>query len=260
MLRELIDRVYPSDLYCICCGKIIDGTRTYRLCDDCMKFVKWNTGRTCVKCGRRLSDNNPNDMCYNCRENEHVFRKGYSVAEYGTHERYVVMGFKYGDKLQIGETMGEMLADRMLAALGPDKLPDAYDLLVPVPLSRRRELARGYNQAAIIAAHFAQTAKLNIRNLDTRKTLNPKIIEPLSRIRETSAMKGLTPTERAENIKGSFAVKYGKEDMIKGARCLIIDDIYTTGATIDEIARTLYNAGAESVDFLTFASGADVIK
>ena len=225
-----------------------------------MGFVKWNTGRTCKKCGRRLSENNPNDTCYNCRENTHVFRKGYSCAEYGTHERYIVMGFKYGDKLQIGETMGEMLADRMLAALGPDKLPSAYDLLVPVPLSRKRELTRGYNQAAIIAAHFAERTNLNIRNRDPRNTLNPKIIEPLSRIRETSAMKGLSPTERAENIKGSFAVKYGKDDMIKGSRCLIIDDIYTTGATIDEIAKVLYEAGAESVDFLTFASGADVIK
>ena len=73
-------------------------------------------------------------------------------------------------------------------------------------------------------------------------------------------MKGLSADERKENIKGCFAVKPEHAESIKDSNCLVIDDIYTTGATIDEISTTLYNFGAKNVDFLSFASGADVIK
>lgn len=259
MIDEILDLIYPKDLYCICCGKIIDWSRTYRLCDDCIKNIKWNTGRVCEKCGKRLADNNPKDICFNCSSNSHVFRKGYSCSEYGTHERYIVMGFKYGNKLHIGETIGEMLTDRMQSLIGKEELRAAYDLLVPVPLSKARERVRGYNQTQIIAAHFAEQSKLCLRNASYRSG-KIKLQEPLIRIRDTSAMKGLTPDERKENVRGSFAAREGFREKISGANCLVIDDIYTTGATIDEISSTLYGLGARNVDFLSFASGADVIK
>lgn len=258
MIKQILDRIYPGDLYCICCGKIIDESRTFGLCDECMKSIKWNNGRTCEKCGRRLSKNNERNICFNCLEHSHKFRKGYSCSEYGTHERYVAMRFKYGDKLFIGEKLGEMLANCMQAALGTDVLPFAYDLLVPVPLYHEKELARGYNQSEIAAAHFAQISHLEVRNLKTKFGI-PNIQEPVKRICETKPMKGLNPTERRENIRNSFAIKEEFKDEIKGANCLIIDDIYTTGATVDEIAGILYENGANSVDFLSFASGPDVI-
>lgn len=259
MVSEILDLLYPKDLYCICCGKIIDWSRTYRLCDDCMKNIKWNTGRVCEKCGKRLSENNPRDICFDCASNEHEFRKGYSCAEYGTHERYIVMGFKYGNKLHVGETIGEMLTDRMQSLIGKEELRTAYDLLVPVPISHRKELVRGFNQSQLIAAHFAAKSHLSLRN-GTNNGSKVKLIEPLVRTKETSAMKGLNPTERKENIRGSFAVKPDYKEKIRGADCLIIDDIYTTGATIDEISATLYGLGAKNVDFLSFASGADMIQ
>lgn len=259
MLDNFLDLLYPKNLYCICCGKIIDESRTYRLCNECMSSVKWNTARVCEKCGRHLSDNNPQNLCNNCREHSHAFRRGFSCTEYGTHERYIVMGFKYGDKLHIGDSIGEMLADRMASALG-DGLADAYDLLVPVPLSRKKEQARGYNQANIIAAHFAAKANLEPRNLIHPRHLSNKLKEPVIRIHDTSAMKGLSPAERRENVRGNFAIRASCEKLIPGSRCLIVDDIYTTGATIDEIATLLYEHGAKYVDFLTFASGSDVIQ
>ena len=259
MIDAMLDLLYPKDLYCICCGKIIDWSRTYRLCDDCMKSIKWNVGRVCEKCGKRLADNNPKDICFNCSASSHAFRKGFSCAEYGTHERYIVMRFKYGNKLHIGETMGEMLTDRMQSLVGKEELRAAYDMLVPVPLSKSRERVRGFNQTQLIAAHFAQQSKLSLKNA-TYKSGKIKLQEPLIRTRDTSAMKGLSADERRENIKGVFAVKPEHAEKIKGSNCLVIDDIYTTGATIDEISSTLYDFGAKNVDFLSFASGADVIK
>lgn len=259
MVDDLLDLLYPKDLYCICCGKIIDGSRTYRLCDDCIKHVKWNTGRVCERCGRRLSDNNPKSICFNCSSNKHIFRKGFSCAEYGTHERYIVMGFKYGNRLHIGETIGEMLTDRMQSIFDKKELESAYDLLVPVPLSHKRELARGFNQTQVIAAHFAKFANLSALNVNYRGN-KAFIEEPLMRVKDTVAMKSLSPDERKENLKGSFVARADYMEKIDGTNCLVIDDIYTTGATVDEISKTLYELGAKNVDFISFASGADVLK
>ena len=244
----VLDLICPPDLYCICCGKIIDSTRTYRLCDDCMEGMKWATGRTCAKCGKILADIDPCDVCFSCREHGHVFDKGYACAEYGTHERALIFALKYNGRSDIGETVGEIMYDRMLAEMGSDELADAYDMVLPVPVHRRKRLTRGYNQAMLIAESFCRRAGLKADD------------DILYRSRETHMMRSLTPDERRENIRGAFAVRSFRAGEIAGKRILLIDDIYTTGATIDEIARLLKDNGAVRVDFLTFASGADMVK
>lgn len=246
--NEILERIYPSDLYCICCSKIIDGSRTYRLCDDCMESMKWATGRLCDKCGKPLSVNDPCETCFNCREHLHSFDRGYTCCEYGTNERSIVYSMKYDDRSDIAGTIADMMADRMLALYEPEELAGKYDLLVPVPVSDKRKGQRGYNQAALIAAHFSENTGIEYRG------------EILQRMRETKAMKGLAPDERKANIRGSFAVRKKALDSISGAECLVVDDIYTTGATIDEIASVLKAHGASTVDFLSFANGADVVK
>lgn len=243
-IRELwsavLDRVYPNDLYCICCGKIIDWSRTYRLCDSCMGEMKWATGRTCNKCGKPLSEVNPSNTCFNCREHSHVFDRGYTCTEYGVHERAIVYALKYDDRTDIADTLGEIMSDAMTAR--------DYDLVVPVPITRKKSLERGYNQADLIARSLAKNTGLKYDG------------EVLSRVKETTAMRALSPDERRRNIEGSFALKPYGQTTICGAECLVIDDIYTTGATMDEIARVLKEGGARRVDFISFASGADMVK
>ncbi len=246
--QEVLDRIYPSGLYCICCGKITDDTRTYSLCNECMSAVKWAVGRTCAKCGKPLSPNDPREICFNCTEHRHEFDRGFTCAEYGAHERSIVYSLKYDDRLDIAALIAEMMTDRMKAEFGADGLAARYDLLVPVPASRRRREIRGYNQAELISMHFSENTGVPFRG------------EILQRTRETIAMKGLTPDERRLNIRGSFELKKGALSTVRGARCLIVDDIYTTGATIDETARVLKASGAVSADFLSFANGADVVK
>lgn len=244
----LLDRLYPSGLYCISCRKIIDQSRGYGLCNECMDNIKWSTGRLCDKCGKPLSVNNPGYRCFNCREHAHEFDHGYTCTEYGANERSIVFAMKYDDRPDMARYIGRMMADRMLAEFGPDELAARYDLLVPVPVSDRRRNDRGYNQAELLAKFYAE---------ETGTDFNGEI---LCRIRETGKMKGLSPAERRENVRGCFAVREGMEKLIEGASCLVIDDIYTTGATIDEIAVILKASGAQRVDFLSFANGADVVK
>ena len=258
MAEDALDLVYPPALYCICCGKIIDETRPYRLCNDCMDGMKWATEQTCAKCGKRLSAVNPGRICFSCREHPHQFDRGFTCAEYGTHERAMVFALKYNGRSDIAETIGEIMADRMLSEFGQEELSDMYDLVLPVPVHPHKKRTRGYNQAALIAESFCSRTGLKC---------NDSI---LIRVRETHVMRSLGPDQRRENIRGAFALKRSGERETAGKRILLIDDIYTTGATVDEIASLLKHpgssggkdpgAGAERVDFLSFASGADVVK
>lgn len=251
-LKELAagaaDLICPPDLYCICCGKIIDGSRTYRLCNECMDSVKWAGERVCSKCGKRLSDLDPGTVCFSCREHPHIFDRGYTCAEYGTHERAIVFSLKYGGRSDIAPVIGGIMADRMLALYSADELVCMYDIVLPVPLHHRRKLARGYNQAALIAENFSRIAGIECDD------------GILRRVKETHMMRSLTPDQRRDNIRGAFEVRKHRAGELRGKSILIIDDIYTTGATIDEIASVLRTAGADRVEFISFASGADVVK
>jgi ComF family protein len=244
----VLDLIYPPALYCICCGKMIDETRTYRLCNDCMENIKWIDGRTCVKCGRQLGAVNPGTVCFNCREHPHSFDRGFTCTEYGTHERAIVFRLKYDCRPDISVPVGEILADRMLAEYSPEELHEMYDVILPVPVHPAKRNRRGYNQAALIAEEFSKRAGFAADE------------DVLVRTRETHIMRSLGPEQRRENIRGAFSIRTRRLPEIEGKSILLIDDIYTTGATIDELASVLREAGAAGVDFLSFASGADMVK
>ena len=107
---------------------------------------------------------------------------------------------------------------------------------------------RGFNQAALIANRFADFAGLECDE------------DILIRVKETHIMRSLGPEERRANISGAFEIRKRRVGDAAGKKLALIDDIYTTGATVDEIARLLKSAGAAQVDVLTFAAGADVVK
>ena len=250
--NELLDLVYPPGLYCISCGKITDDSRTYRLCNDCMRLMNWITERHCAKCGRPLAETDPGSTCFGCARrkaagNDFHFDKGYACAGYGAVEQAVIFAFKYGGRADIGDTLGEVLYDRMLSEYGTDELACMYDLVIPIPTHRDRKLRRGYNHAALMAEGFAKRAGLKC---------DP---EAMTRTRATVAMKGLGPEERIANIQGAFSIRNSRLPRIKGADILLIDDIFTTGATVNEAAAMLKQHGASRVDFLAFAGGADII-
>lgn len=245
---EILDLIYPSDIYCICCGKIIDSSRTYRMCNECINGLKWATGRVCDKCGKPLYENNPTTTCFSCREHSHTFDRGYTCAEYGTHERTLVYSLKYYSRTDIAKTLGEIMYDRMLIDFDTEELRTRYDLLCPIPVHRDRRKSRGYNQSALIAEEFARRSGMTYMG------------EVLTRTHQTSAMKGMTPDERKENIRNAFEINKKHYERIAGAKILVIDDIYTTGATVDEAASVLKQNGAAQVDVLSFAAGADVLK
>jgi ComF family protein len=240
ILEILLEAVYPSGIYCISCGSMIDSTRDYALCDSCMKSFHWAGMKTCGKCGKILADDYRHGLCWDCRQFGHDFDKGYTCVQYGLLERGVLMDYKYRGKPYIGRQLGKILYDRMEAE------DVEYDIVVPVPMHEKRRAERGYNQAEVMAGVLA------------RKKGVPCAGGMLVRKKETAAMKGLGQVERYENMKNVFAVSDKNHYTIAGKRILLVDDIYTTGSTLDACSRVLKDAGAEAVYVLTFACGANI--
>ena len=237
--RQFLELVFPSNIYCVACGGIIDQTRPYALCDRCARAFHWANGRTCAKCGKILQDTYPRDICLDCRENARVFAKGYICVQYGMRERDLLLAFKYGGQAFVGEKLAEIMADR----IAPEELD--IDLIVPVPMHRRKQRRRGFNQADLMARRLAK--KLSV----------PYAANLLLRTTDTPAMSKLNPVERRGNLEGAFGLAAGGERRVAGASILLVDDIYTTGSTGDACSETLLAGGAAEVRLISFAGGAN---
>ncbi len=235
-----MELLYPSNIYCMYCGSIIDSSRPYALCDHCAKAFHWTEGKTCEKCGKILSADYRHSLCYDCRELDHAFDKGYTCVQYGLYERALLMDYKYNGKGYIGRKLGDILYDRMMQE------EEEPDFIVPVPMHRKKEQKRGYNQAAVMARQLAGRWGI------------PYVPKLLERVKKTAPMRGLGAFERYDNLRGAIAVSEKWADRILGKRFLLVDDIYTTGSTMDACSEALREKGADRICVLSFACGANI--
>jgi len=188
-----------------------------------------------MKCGRPLNDDTK-EYCRECRRRDHLFSQGCAPFLYRRGIPASMMRFKYGSRPEYGEFYGKAIwsfAGRQLRAWKPD-------VIVPVPLHRSRYRKRGYNQAALIAAELSKLSGI---------PMDEKLVV---RTRKTAPQKGLTGSGRRKNLRDAFRVtEHGQKTMPR--TILLVDDIYTTGSTIDALAEVLKRAGAGKVYFVTGA-------
>ena len=207
------------------------------ICKECSQVPVPVGESVCMKCGKPVEPEE--EYCADCRARKHRYFRGMAVYRYRSVSGSLYR-FKYDGRREYADFYGEGMAralDRFLAEAGASHMPD---LLVPVPCSRERMRKRGYNQAALLA-----------RRLSVRSGI-PVSENALIRSRDTRAMRSMSALERQINLKRTFHV-YGNGVRLKSI--MLIDDIYTTGATIDACAGALLEAGAEEVSFLTLAIG-----
>jgi ComF family protein len=205
------------------------------------------TGGRCATCGERLflpyavAGARGEPRCGLCHRVEPAFARATAYGSYESGLRELIHLLKDGGVRPAANVLGRMLAEAM-AMLEPE-FPADSAALVPVPLHPTKLRQRGFNQAELIAR-----AAMKIRPAGNRLHLCPGVLE---RTRETASQIGLAPHQRRDHLRGAFAV--AQRDLVKGREVLVVDDVYTTGATVSECARVLGRAGATKVWVATVA-------
>lgn len=203
------------------------------ICPECLGKLKPVSAPWCMKCGKKLLQQG--EYCSDCRRKSHDFARGRGLYEYGS-AAVSIYRFKYGNRREYSDFFGEQMAE-YLGDFVRNARPDA---LVPVPLHRKRLAARGYNQAQLLAEAMGKRLEVPVRS------------DYLVRVKNTRPLKSQNSEERQNNLKKAFNI--GRND-VKLKRVVLVDDIYTTGSTVDEAARTLKAAGVREVYFVALACG-----
>ncbi len=219
---------------CHGCGTIVAETGT--LCPECWAGVRFLERPWCAVLGTPFAhDLGEGAVSPEAMAAAPDFDRARSAVVHDGVARQMVQALKYGDRTDLGPGMA-----RWMARAGAELLDDA-DIIMAVPLHWRRLLSRRYNQSAELARALA------------RLTGRRFVAGALSRVKATHQQVGLNATQRRDNVRGAFAVAKGKENEVRGKRILLVDDVYTTGATVSAAARALKRKGAVRVDVLTFA-------
>ena len=231
-LDHCADLVFPP--FCVTCGTAV--RKNGAVCPACWAQLRFIAPPFCPVLGLPFArDLGPNVLSAEAIAHPPVFDRLRSATIFEGPARALVHGLKYRDR---GE-LAPMMAAWMLRAAG-DLVPQA-DLVIPLPLHPLRLLARRYNQAGELARHLA------------RLSGRPLLPHGLVRVRNTRRQVGLGVAARAENVRGAFRVRPVAQVQIAGKRVILIDDVYTTGATVSAATRALKRAGASDVTVLTFA-------
>ena len=206
------------------------------LCSQCWSKLTFISRPYCERLGIPFAyDPGPGVLSMEAIADPPSYNRARAAVRYDETARTMVQAFKYGDRLDLAPAMG-----RWMATAGHELLSEA-DALVPVPLHWRRLWSRRFNQAATLAQTVARISGVPVAH------------DLVKRVRATRQQVGLTQAERARNVQGAFRLPREARPQVLGKRLLLVDDVLTSGATLDTCARILLRAGAASVDVLAFA-------
>jgi ComF family protein len=230
LVRAAVDFALPPR--CPACGAITGAPHSF--CLDCWRSLAFLGEPCCARCGLPFDYGGDSaGECARCLADPPPFDCLRAAVAYGEVARKVALKLKYSGRPGMAETLAHFMRRHLDA--------DAGDLLVPVPLHRWRIWKRGYNQAALIASALSRRTGISV--------------EPglLRRTRATPPLKGLGRRERALAVRGAFQVSDAGKAALKGRAVILVDDVYTSGATAAACARALKRAGAASVSVLAWA-------
>lgn len=226
--------VFPS--FCKLCGVLLERPGERVVCSGCLARLRPRRSSYCVSCGRFFEEPGEPHLCASCLEQRPPFSHHRSCGLYQGLLKDLILLFKYHNHKVLGKELGEYA----FQTLGREEsLWWKTDLLLPVPLHPRRRSQRGFNQSQVLAEELSRRRKVPLAKKVLLKTKNNRP--------QTS----LEADDRRANVKGAFGVR--RTARIDGKIVLLVDDVYTTGATIRECSRVLREAGAKDVRALTIA-------
>lgn len=232
----LLDTAFPPK--CASCGGIVDGAPLPHVCDRCFAKIHIIEDPRCLTCGYPFfGDTDSHEDCQHCSRLTPKFRRGWSVALFRGPVRDLLYALKYANGLWALDDIGRIVE---YAEGLSDFLEDA--VLVPVPLHRRKERERGYNQCALIAESIARRFSC----LGVEKALDRRV--------DTPSQTQFDRRERYRNLRNAF-VSSSPGTIDARFHYVIVDDVFTTGSTLNACAAALRQVGAKNVDVLTIGHG-----
>lgn len=216
------------------CGDIVV-PRGRLICPECVKKVSFVKEPCCKKCGKEIYDDR-GEYCPDCRQKPHYFDWGVSAVNYDAAGRKMIYDFKYNNK----RDNGEFLACEIVNRCGMQIRHMGGDVLVPVPLYWWKKRIRGFNQSEVLAKRLGELTGIAVCS------------SMLVRIKNTKPQKNLEHSQRKNNLMDAFRIGRVPEGI---KRVILVDDIYTTGSTIDACSRVLKTAGIEKVYFISACIG-----
>ena len=221
----MLDFALPAR--CAGCGAIVDQPHTF--CAECWTSIEFIRGG-CECCGLPLAGTDA-ELCAACLAKPPRIQRSRAAVTYDEITRGLAIRLKYGRKVGLAKTMAHYMAP----LLG-DLPPDSH--LVPVPLHRRRLWQRGFNQAGLLALELSKRSGLPVHHA-------------LVRAKMTAPLKGMSRQQRRRTVAGAFQMRDGAN--FRGRTVVLVDDVLTTGSTAESCARALLRAGAERVEFVSWA-------
>jgi ComF family protein len=238
IMRLALDIALPTPR--VSCREPVDGEG---LCASCWAKLSFIAPPYCPRLGIPfVYDPGPELLSMEAIASPPAYQRARAAVRYDEVARTLVHALKYQDRTDLAPAMG-----RWMARAGRELLEDA-DMPIPVPLHWRRGWSRRYNQSGALAHIVARQSGVRLRG------------DVLQRLRATEQQVGLSRPQRASNVQGAFGVSADRQSDIHGRRVILVDDVLTSGATVDACARALLRAKAVQVDVLVFARVVDTPK
>lgn len=229
--KLLVNTMFLQNIKCVVCEKELAENTHFSLCEKCVKTLPKNNGKICLRCGEPIFS--MAKFCLHCKHNPPVFTKCYSPLLYKFPVTKLIKDFKYNNQQFLSKTLGNFLVESYII----NNL--TCDLVLPVPLFKSREKKRGFNQSLLLALQLKEKLNLTVEG------------EVLIRVKNTKTQTTLTKEQREQNVSSAFVVT--DKSKVKNKTVLVVDDVYTTGSTLNECAKVLFKAGAKKVHCLTLA-------
>lgn len=220
----LLELFFPSNLTCDICDAEMDHETKYHVCEAC-EVNYLNNGKVCPKCGSAIDEKY--NSCYSCHDKQIFYKRARSPFIYTDKVKPAIHNFKYHNAKYLATTFGNYMTNVVV------RENFEFDIIIPVPLTKKRQRSRGYNQSELLANQIS-------KNLGA-----PVVTDVLQRTKFSRSQTELTSSERYQNLEDCFVAE--NPDKIKGKKILLVDDVMTTGATIEACSKILMDAGANVV-------------